>query len=171
MIYDITRKPMVKDSSYREGKLHCKLWDREITVFLFENEVPLEYAERCAGALNAMPEELLDAICRAAKAFCLDFFEEICDEWREELKLSVPVDADTPPRELLKYFHPTGIVVEPPADPSRIGYQLECECGWEREHGMEIDVLDDKLVYLSEFTGESPWGDHEDESWNYANSV
>ena len=109
MITNMERKPLTKDSFYREGKVRCELWDTEITVFLFEEEVTLEYAERCAAAMNAMPEALIDAICRAAKAYCLDFCESISDEWRAELKLSVPVDANTPPRELLKCFQPTGI--------------------------------------------------------------
>ena len=32
---------------------------------------------------------------------------------------------------------------------------------------MEIDILDNTLVYLSSFDGNSPW-DHSDEFWNYA---
>lgn len=169
MIQDMERKPLGKVGFFREGRAYCKLWDREIRVDLFEDEVTEEYAERCVEAMNAMPEELIDAICRAAKAFCIEFCEEIGDEWRAELKLAVPVNADTPPREMLKCFYPTGMTVEPPEDPSKIGFQLECECQWEEEHGMEIDILDNKLVCLSEFTGDSPWSDHENESWNYAN--
>ena len=60
------------------------------------------------------------------------------------------------------------MVVESPQDSARIGYQLECSCDWEEEHGMEIDILDNKLVYLSSYNGESPWDDHSDEEWNYA---
>ena len=168
MIQDVTLKPLGKFGFYREGRVYCELWDREIRVSLFEEEVSLEYAERCVQAMNAMPERLIDDICRAAKAYCIDFCSNIDSQWLQELNLSVPVNRDTPPRELLKCFYPTGIMVEPPEDPSKIGYQLECECQWEEEHGMEIDILDDRLVYLSEYTGDSPWGDHEDESWNYA---
>ena len=171
MITNIQRKRLTKDSFFREGKAYCKLWDTEIVVDLFEEEVTLEYAERCVAAMNAMPETLIDAICRAAKAYCLDFCENISEESRAELKLSVPVDANTPPRELLKCFQPTGMTVDPPEDPSKIGYQLECACDWEEEHGMEIDILDDKLVFLSEFTGESPWGDHTDDYGNYAQMI
>ena len=46
--------------------------------------------------------------------------------------------------------------------------ELECSCGWEEEHGMEIDILDNTLVYLSSFDGKSPWDDHSDEFWNHA---
>ena len=37
--------------------------------------------------------------------------------------------------------------------------------------GMEIDILDDRLVFLSEFTGDSPWADHTGQSWNYADRI
>lgn len=108
---------------------------------------------------------------QGGEGLCLDFCENISDEWRAELKLSVPVDENTPPRELLKCFRPTGLSVEPPEDPSKIGYQLNCSCDWEEEHGMEIDILDDKLVFLSEFSGESPWDDHTDDYGNYAQKI
>ena len=171
MITDWIEKPLTKDLLYREGKVYCKLAGAEISVMIFDEEVTVEYAERCAAAMNAMPEALIDAICWAAKAFCIDFCESISDEWRAELKLAVPVNADTPPRDLLKCFRPTVLTVELPEDPSKIGYQLECACDWEEEHGMEIDILDDKLVFLSEFTGESPWGDHTDDYGNYAQKI
>ena len=48
MITNIQRKPLAKDSFYREGKVRCELWDTEIAVELFDEEVTLEYAERCA---------------------------------------------------------------------------------------------------------------------------
>ena len=48
------------------------------------------------------------------------------------------------------------------------GFQLSGNCGWEEEHGIEIDILDGKLVYLGEYVGESPWRDHSKESWNCA---
>ena len=85
MITNIQRKPLTKDAFYREGKVRCELWDTEIMVFLFDEGVTLEYAERCAAAMNAMPEALIDAICRAAKAFCIDFCESISDELRHAL--------------------------------------------------------------------------------------
>ena len=143
MITDIQEKQLGKDSVYREGKLYCKLWDKEISVMLFDEDVTIEYAEKCAEAVNSMPPELVNAICIAAKKYCIEFCEEISDEW-------------------------IGMVVESPQDPTRIGYQLECNCDWEEEHGMEIDILDNKLVYLSSYNGESPWDDHSDEEWNYA---
>ena len=119
--------------------------------------------------LIKMDDELIDAICRAAKQFCIEFMDEISDEWREEIeqKMTVQVNEDTPPQEMLKCFY-CALIVDAPEDSSRIGYQLSGNCDWEEEHGIEIDILDGKLVYLSEYSGQSPWDDHSDEEWNYA---
>ncbi len=167
MIKDITVKPLGKDMTYREGKVYCKLWDTEIDVALYDEEVSIEYAEKCAEAMNSMSDDLIDAICRAAKKYCLEFLDAIGGASMNEIELTVPVDENTPPLEMLKCFYCT-LIVDAPEDPSRIGYQLSGNCDWEEEHGIEIDILDGRLVYLGEYCGESPWTDHSEESWNCA---
>ena len=166
-IRDIVRKPLGEKDTCREGRVYVRLWDTDIAVFLFE-EVTLDYAQKCADAMNSMSEDLIGAICRSARLFCLTFFEEISDEWREELELSVPVDADTPPLEMLRYFRPMGLVVEPPLDPGRIGYQLKCSCDWDEENGLEIDILDGKMVGMRELSLDVPRAGHSYENWNFA---
>lgn len=167
MITDIQYKPLGKDSVYREGKVYCKLWDSEIDVALYDEEVTIEYAEKCAEAMNSMSDDLIDTICRAAKRYCIEFLEEIGGAELNEINMTIQVDEDTPPRDMLKCFY-CALIVDAPEDPSRIGYQLSGNCDWEEEHGIEIDILDGKLVYLSEYAGQSPWDDHSDEDWNYA---
>lgn len=95
--------------------------------------------------------------------------KEISNEWREEIeqKMPVQVNEDTPSLEMLKYFSVSALIVDAPQDCSRIGYQLCGNCDWEEEHGIVIDILDGKLVYLSEYSSQSPWDDHLEE-WNYA---
>lgn len=171
MIRDIIFKPLTKDASFREGKVYCKLWDRDISVDLYDQEVTLEYAEKCAEAMNAMPETMIDAICRAAKQYCIEDCTDMDDEYVASLHFAVPINEDTPPKEILKCIRPTALVVPTPEDPTRIGFQLSCDCDWELEHGLEIDILDDRLVYLGEYTGESPWEDCSDEGWNYAAQI
>ena len=168
MIKDLTIKPLGKVGTYREGKVYCKIWDTDIDVALYDEDVTIEYAEKCAEAMNAMSDELIDAICRAAKKYCIEFLDAIGGASENGIDLTVPVDENTPPHEMLKCFEVGTLIVDVPEDPARIGFQLSGNCDWEEEHGIEIDILDGKLVYLGEYVGESPWCDHSKESWNCA---
>ena len=151
VIRDLRVKTLGKADTYIEGKVYCKLSDTEIDVDLY-GDVPIEYAEKCVEAMNSMSEDLVDAICRAAKQYCLEYLDAVGGAELNEINLTIPVNENTPPREMLKY-------------------QLSGNCDWEEEHGIEIVILDDRLVYLGEFTDESPWTDHSEESWNAAASV
>ena len=71
---------------------------------------------------------------------------------------------------MLKCFEAGTLVIDVPQDPSEIGYSLSGNCDWEEEHGKEIAVLDDRLVYLGEYCGVSVWEDHSAEAWNAAAS-
>ena len=170
LIRDLQVKPLGKIDMYIEGKAYCKLWDTEIDVDLYD-DAPIEYAEKCVEAMNAMPDELIDEICRAAKRYCLEFLDDIGGAELNDIVLTVPIDENTPPREMLKCCDVGNLIVSVPKDPSRTGYQLSGNCDWEEEHGIEIVILDDKLVYLGEFADESPWDDHSEESWNSAAQI
>lgn len=67
VIKEITRKSLGKDMTYREGKVYCKICDKEIDVDLYDEDVTIEYAEKCAEAMNSMSDELIDAICHARR--------------------------------------------------------------------------------------------------------
>lgn len=162
---DLQVKSLGKVDTYIAGKVYCRLMDKDIDVDLYD-DVSLDYAEKCAEAMNSMPEDLIDAICLCAKKYCLDFLDDIGGAELNDIHLSIPVDENTPPREMLKCFDIGLFTTDVPKDPSRIGYQLSGNCDWEEEHGIEIVILDDRLVYLGEFAGVSPWEDHSEESWN-----
>ncbi len=151
-----------------EGKLYSEIFNKEIDVMIDE-DVNIEYAQKCAEHFNSLSSELVETICRGAKAYCLDFMELAGGEWDEEL--TIPVNSETPALEMLKCFKPTVFIVEKPSDENITGYQLECSCDWEIEHGMEIDILDDKVVYLSSFNGYSPWLEYDENNWNYINKI
>lgn len=170
VIRDLRVKTLGKVESYIEGRVYCKLSDTEIDVDLY-GDVPIEYAEKCAEAMNSMSEELVDAICCAAKKYCLEYLDAVGGAELNEINLAIPVNENTPPLEMLKCFDIGTLIIDVPKDPSRTGYQLSGNCDWEEEHGIEIVILDDRLVYLGEFTDESPWTDHSEESWNAAVSV
>lgn len=151
-----------------EGKLYSKVFDTEIEVMIDE-EVSIEYAQKCAEHFNNLSSEMIETICKGAKAYCLDFMEIASGDWDEEL--TIPVTSETPPLEMLKCFRPTLLIIEEPDDENKIGYQLECNCDWEIEHGMEIDILDNKVMYLSSFNDYSPWLEYDTDEYNYINQI
>lgn len=154
----------IKQGAYGiEGKLYSEIFGRDIDVMINEG-AGIEYAEKCAEHFSSLSGELLETICRGAKAYCLDFMEEVGGDVYGEMKISVTTE--TPALDMLKCFAPTVFIVPKPEDENRTGYQVECSCDWEIEHGMEIDILDNKVVYLSSFNGYSPW-DYEDDISNY----
>ena len=40
-------------------------------------------------------------------------------------------------------------------------FDIECGCDWEEEHGMEIIIKGDELLYIGEYAGLGPWADKE----------
>lgn len=166
MIFIITD---IKQGCYDiEGKLYSKVFNTEIEVMIDE-EVSIEYAQKCAEHFNNISSEMIETVCRGAKAYCLDFMEEVGGDFYGKMKISVT--AETPALEMLKCFRPQMLVIKKPKDENRIGYQLECRCDWEIEHGMEIDILDNKVVYLSSFNDYSPWREYVTDEYNYINKI
>ena len=170
IIKDLEVKTLGSVGFYIEGKAYCALWDKDIAVDIYD-DVPLEYVDKCVEAMNSMSKELIETICRAAKVYCLDFLDAIGGAELNDINMTIAVDENTPPLDMLKCFEVSSIVVPTPKDITSIGYQLSGNCEWEEEHGIEIVILDDKLVYLGEFTDESPWVDHSEESWNCATQI
>ncbi|MDE6779843.1 MAG: hypothetical protein K2J40_00075 [Ruminococcus sp.] len=152
-----------------EGKIYSEIFNTEIEVSIYD-EVSIEYAQKCIEHFRNLSPEMLETICKGAKAYCLDLIDITGGELAEDL--TIPVTAETPPLEMLKCFRLQMLVIEEPEDENKIGYQLCCCCEWEIEHGMEIDILDDKVVYLSLFNGYSPWLEYEDDDdENYINRI
>lgn len=159
-----------KDEFGIEGRMHCNLWNCDIDVVIEDYsedeslslDKAVEFAEKCAEAFNNLSPDMIDAICRSAKAYCLDFMES-CD-------VVVPVSENTAPADMLKYINPHVLIVDLPEEDEFkgiIGYHVECSCEWEEEHGLEFTVRDGKLIYMGSFNDCSPWYDYTGDSWNY----
>lgn len=150
-----------------EGKVRFDLFNTEIKVII-DDDADLDYAEKCAEALNELSQKTIDDICKAAKSYCLFFLDE-CDGAEEDMPFEVT--EATPFREILKCIRPSCLLVHAP-EGQGIGIHLECECGWEIEHGMELTLLDDELVYCGSFEDAHPWDEYvKDEEWNFAKKI
>ena len=62
------------------------------------------------------------------------------------------------------------ICIEEPENENIVGFQLSGNCDWDAEHGIEIIILDDNLLYLGAFEDNSPWYDYDkNDKWNFVN--
>lgn len=151
-----------------EGKIYSKVFNTEMEVMIDDN-VSIEYAQKCAEHFNTLNRNIVETICKASKAYCLWFIKVADGDWENDL--SVMVNSDTPPEKMLECFSPTVLIIEEPEDENRIGYKLECSCDWEIEHGMEIDIIDNKVVYLSSYNDYSPWLEYDNSKYNFLNQI
>lgn len=161
----------IKNGEYGiEGKMRWELFDKEIDVMIKEG-VDIAYAEKCAEALNSLSDETVKAIWEAAKKYCL-FFINLCgDDWDEWNEMSFKVTGDTPAEKIKSEIFPSCLIINKPKD-ERVGFHLECNCSWEAEHGLEITILDGKLVYLGEFESCEAWDKFDpDDEWNFVNDI
>lgn len=157
-----------KDDDVTEGNVRWELFDEELEVMI-DDGAGIEYAEKCSAALNSLPEDTVKAIWEAAKRYCLHF-KDICgDEWDDWNEMNIEVTRETPAERLKSEIYPTVLIVDKPKD-ERIGFHLECNCSWEPEHGLEITILDGKLVYLGAFESRGAWSRFDpDDEWNFVN--
>ncbi len=153
-----------------EGFTYWKLFDEEIDVTI-EEDVDIAYAERCAEALNNLSAETVNAIWEAAKRYCLYFMDLVGTDGNEFDNMGVKVTEDTPAEEIKSEIFPSVFIVNKPED-ERVGFHLECNCSWEPEHGLEITILDGKLVYLGAFESCGAWDKfNPDDEWNFVNAI
>ena len=153
-----------------EGKMRWELFDKEIMVSLDEG-VDIAYAEKCAEALNDLPQETINAIWEAAKCYCL-FFIDLCgDEWDDFNEMTIKVTEETSAEKIKSQIYPSYLIVSAP-EGDGIGFHLECNCSWEVEHGLEITILDNKLLYLGAYEGREAWDNFDpNDGWNFVNDV
>ena len=143
--------------------------------FDVENEtVSPDFVKRCEEHLKNMPERMVEVIMEGAKKYCL-FFMALCKEAagdQYDPDEFPPVTPETPAMEMEPYFSIHEAIIEMPEEESAVAYRLSGGVDWEPEHGLEICIRDNKVLYLGCFEGNSPWSDYDpDDEWNFVNGI
>lgn len=121
--------------------------NKKVKVYM-DFDVSLEYAERCVKHLIKLKDSTIDDFCKGAVAYCED-----CREHFDDLAVQIPEGVSG--REILKYIFPKALCVE--AGPEDIpAFHLECYCDWEKEHGLELTVIGDEVLYVGQFADVGP---------------
>ena len=124
----------------------CPVLNTELKVSRWELKVSESYMLRCKDVLLNMPDALLNALCEAAKRFCL---RPECTGRPESLT------ADTPAKEFLQQMHFISLELSEPEDETQTGFGLAGKCAF---NGDDIGavILDGRLLWFG-FDEMSPW--------------
>lgn len=145
---------MIKSIRHTEdGNLEGTVWNelfQEEMIVSISSEAKLPYANRCAAYFNAMPDEVIDRLCQYCTRYCEEMRSLLCEE-------DIDVPKGISGREILSYIAPNVLIVEEKCDESIIEFHVECGCDWEIEHGLEITVKDNKLLYIGPFEDMAPF--------------
>jgi hypothetical protein len=128
-----------------EGRVFCRLFGRYI-AFAVEGAASMDYVRRCAEHLDALPEAVVEALCRGSIRYC--------NEYR--VLLGEPALAFAAPREVLRLVDPNTLLVPDELGPEPVVH-LELNCDWDIEHGLEWIVRGAEVLYVGGFKGASPW--------------
>lgn len=129
-----------------EGKVFFSLFDKYIGFFT-EGTVDLDYVKKCAEYLNSINEKVIEDLCLASIRYCNEILK-LNDE--QFIKFENPQD-------ILKLIYPACLIVPYPENDDEPIIHLELNCEWEKEHGLEWIVRDNKVLYVSSYSGEDPW--------------
>ncbi len=141
-----------------EGEMYFTLFDRDIMVF-FEEGANEEYANRCVTYLNSLSDEVVNQLCLASIRYCNDFLYGIGEDEKVFEK----------PSDVLRLVYPSSLIVPEPLNGNEPVINMELNCEWEIEHGMQLIIRNDSVLYVGGYNGEDPWGDFSTKkSWNYA---
>ena len=98
-------------------------------------------------------------MCERISAYHKFMLEEWNEEFVAEINEKVPYDILG--RDILRYIEKPTIYIFPP-EGKGIGYVIEGNCEWEPEHGIDIIMLDDKVMDVGPAEGLSPWSDDDE---------
>ena len=151
-----------------------EVFGSEIVFEVIDETISGDYARLCAEHLKNMPARMTGVIMEGAKKYCL-FFMNLCREAagdRFDPADFPPVTPETPAQEFAPYFSISAMQIETPEDDSIPAYRLCGSADWEPEHGLEILIRGDRVLYLGGFEYGSPWSDYDtDDEWNFVNGI
>ncbi|ORX54696.1 hypothetical protein BCR36DRAFT_9965 [Piromyces finnis] len=157
LIRDITKK----NEYFLNGLIYCPFLEKDITVTI-EEDADLVYAEKCANHLTNLDEKLINKICERISAYHQYMLSEWNDEFVKEINKKVPKDVSG--RDILKYIsQPELIIYEKPKEKKNdIGYTIAGLCSWEPEHGIDIILRNETLLYVGPSECLGSWADDDE---------
>ncbi len=149
----------VQEADYGfEGEVFFRLYDRYIRLYM-SDPIPMDYIQKCVEYLNSLSDEVIHSWASASIRYCDTF-----SEW-----VGKPTRTFDNPHDVFELIEPKTLIIDQPNNPNEPIVHLSCDCDWEIEHGLELIVRNDKVLYVGANNGMNPWADFSEPSeWNYA---
>ena len=91
----------------------------------------------------------------------MNYANKCAENFESFAEINEKVPCDISGRDILKYVENPTIYIFPP-EGDGIGYVIEGNCEWEPEHGIDIIMLDNKVMDVGPGEGLSPWSDDDE---------
>ena len=162
-MYDLKKTEYGKSSFVFEAKYDFDEWGQMDIVI--DREKDIEYAERCIAHFESMPKAMRKELCNALIRYCEKYREFAI---QEDFYFEIPEIQQL--EEIFEYVSFSTIHVEDVQDTSIIAYSVDGSCDWEVEHGLQIVVRDDEILYVGNYEGVSIWDEKDNyiDEWNFA---
>ncbi|MBO4325323.1 MAG: hypothetical protein J5845_08030 [Lachnospiraceae bacterium] len=142
-------KPRAKKVEYKHDKdfgFVSTVFNRPVSVSALN--VSEDYVKKCIEVFQNMSEGQIDQLTDDAAAY-----------YREILECSGDTVPNMPEnlngREILDWIYPKVMWIG--NDEGRVGpaeFLVECDCEWEKEHGMEIVVCGGEIIHVGAYDGD-----------------
>ena len=142
------------------GKIYSTLLDANMEVVI-DNDVSNEYIEMCIKHFNNLLPSTIDMLCDRLNQyyhFMLNAWQEIGLYENIVASINSKMSNNNTPHAILQHISPQTMLIEHPKQ-AIPAYSLECNCDWEPEHGVEIIIRENEILYAGQPTMLGPWCD------------
>ena len=134
-LYKISRRSEV----FIEGKARFTLFQREIEFDVDgDNEA---YLARCVDYLNNLPADLVERLCLRSISYCTAFSNRV---GRPSIRFNNSLD-------VIEHITPRVLMIPECSNCTDRVIDLELDCTWDIEHGMEWVIREQEILYVGPF--------------------
>ena len=153
-IFDIFKKKnknnkiySMKDIEICQEKIDSIKWGENITLTC-DKKNQIDYAKKCLSYFESMPKQvelrLRKYLFRYFRDY-LQYIEEETEEWKNITE-----------ENIFEHIQITTLIVSSECRTNIIEFHIEGNCDWEKEHGLEITISDEKILYVGPFENYGP---------------
>ncbi len=135
-----------------EGEVYFP-WEKKNITITFHKDVPIEYAEKTAQALNDLDDSVMDKVVKGLYAYYQEAIED-----NPDIIEDIDMDNVEDENDIIEHMSLETLTVTVPedGDPDKVGLNLDGACDW-TEDWLQCIIIGSKVVYLGPFRFEDMW--------------